>query len=75
MKSSNKDKTCRYCKKKGHIKSECYKLQNKNKKVAANQKGKQLEKSGEANVVEDEYSDGKILVFFFFMATPNLARI
>ena len=75
LKSSNKDKTCRYCKRKGHIKSECYKLQNKNKKVAANQQGKQLEESGEANVVEDEYSDGKILVFFFFMATPNLARI
>ena len=25
-KSSNKDKTCRYCKKKEHIKSKCYKL-------------------------------------------------
>ncbi|KAG8473176.1 hypothetical protein CXB51_035117 [Gossypium anomalum] len=47
--------------KKGHIKSECYKLQNKIKKEATNQKGKQPENSSEADVVED-YSDGKLLV-------------
>ncbi|KAG8501803.1 hypothetical protein CXB51_004715 [Gossypium anomalum] len=41
----------------GDIKSECYKLQNKIKGEAANQKGKQPENSGEADVVED-YSDG-----------------
>ena len=34
------DKTCNYYKKKGHIISECYKLQNKNKR-ASEQKGKQ----------------------------------
>ncbi|KAG8493558.1 hypothetical protein CXB51_011740 [Gossypium anomalum] len=60
-KSSNRGKTCNFCKKKGHIKSECYKLQNKIKREGANQKGKQPENSGEADVVED-YSDGKLLV-------------
>ncbi|KAG8492474.1 hypothetical protein CXB51_009570 [Gossypium anomalum] len=60
-KSSNRGKTCNFCKKKWHIKSECYKLQNKIKREAANQKGKQLENFGEADVVED-YSDGELLV-------------
>ncbi|KAG8477517.1 hypothetical protein CXB51_031022 [Gossypium anomalum] len=60
-KSSNRGKTCNFCKKKRHIKSECYKLQNKIKREAANQKGKQPENSGEADVVED-YSDGELLV-------------
>ncbi|KAG8499473.1 hypothetical protein CXB51_005963 [Gossypium anomalum] len=60
-KSSNRGKTCNFCKKKGHIKSECYKLQNKIKREVANQKGKQPENSSEANVVED-YSNGELLV-------------
>ncbi|KAG8474128.1 hypothetical protein CXB51_033787 [Gossypium anomalum] len=60
-KSSNRGNTCNFCKKKGHIKSECYKLQNKIKREAANQKGKQPENFGEANVVED-YIDGELLV-------------
>ncbi|KAG8480600.1 hypothetical protein CXB51_024784 [Gossypium anomalum] len=60
-KSSNRGKTCNFCKKKRHIKYECYKLQNKIKREATNQKGKQLENSGEADVVED-YSDGELLV-------------
>ncbi|KAG8492267.1 hypothetical protein CXB51_009957 [Gossypium anomalum] len=60
-KSSNRGKTCNFCKKKGHIKSECYKLQNKIKKEATNQKGKQPENSSEADVVKD-YSDGELLV-------------
>ncbi|KAG8492966.1 hypothetical protein CXB51_010297 [Gossypium anomalum] len=60
-KSSNRGKTCNFYKKKGHIKSECYKLQNKIKREAASQKGKQPENSSEAVVVED-YSDGKLLV-------------
>ncbi|KAG8482954.1 hypothetical protein CXB51_021884 [Gossypium anomalum] len=60
-KSSNKGKTCNFYKKKGHIKSECYKLQNKIKREAMNQKGKQLENFGEADVVED-YSDGELLI-------------
>ncbi|KAG8479075.1 hypothetical protein CXB51_029907 [Gossypium anomalum] len=61
LKYSNRGKTCNFCKKKGHIKSECYKLQNKIKREAANQKGKQPENFGKANVVED-YSDDKLLV-------------
>ncbi|KAG8481615.1 hypothetical protein CXB51_026469 [Gossypium anomalum] len=60
-KSLNRGKTCNFCKKKGHIKSECYKLQNKIKREATNQKGKQPENFGEADVVED-YSDGELLV-------------
>ena len=48
--------------KKWHIKFECYKLQNKNKKTPANHKGKQPEKSGEASVAEDDYNDEKFLV-------------
>ena len=58
---NNKDKTCRYCKKKGHILPECYKLQNKNKRAGENQKGKQPEKSGEAEFAKD-HSDGELLV-------------
>ncbi|KAG8473091.1 hypothetical protein CXB51_035032 [Gossypium anomalum] len=60
-KCSNRRKTCNFCKKKGYIKSECYKLQNKIKSEASNQKGKQPKNSGEADVVED-YSDGELLV-------------
>ncbi|KAG8496956.1 hypothetical protein CXB51_008162 [Gossypium anomalum] len=60
-KSSNRGKTNNFCKKKGYIKSECYKLQKKIKREAANRKGKQPENSGEADVVED-YSDGELLV-------------
>ncbi|KAG8474425.1 hypothetical protein CXB51_033824 [Gossypium anomalum] len=60
-KSSNRGKTCNFYKKKRHIKSECYKLQNKIKREAANQKGKQPENSSEADIVED-YSDGELLV-------------
>ncbi|KAG8487052.1 hypothetical protein CXB51_020705 [Gossypium anomalum] len=56
-KSLNTSKTCNFCKKKGHIKSECYKLHNKIKRETTNQKGKQPENSSEADVVED-YSDG-----------------
>ncbi|KAG8498263.1 hypothetical protein CXB51_007025 [Gossypium anomalum] len=62
-KSSNRGTTCNFCKKKWYIKSECYKLQNKIKMEVANQKGKQLENSGEADVVED-YSYGELLVPF-----------
>ncbi|KAG8481022.1 hypothetical protein CXB51_025745 [Gossypium anomalum] len=60
-KSSNRGKTCNFCKKKGHIKSECYKLQNKIKREAVNQRKKQPENFGEADVVQ-EYSDGELLV-------------
>ncbi|KAG8474935.1 hypothetical protein CXB51_031652 [Gossypium anomalum] len=60
-KSSNRGKTYNFYKKKGHIKSECYKLQDKIKREAVNQKGKQQKNSSEADVVED-YNDGELLV-------------
>ncbi|KAG8485684.1 hypothetical protein CXB51_019017 [Gossypium anomalum] len=60
-KSSNRGKTCNSYKKKRHIKSDCYKLQNKIKREVANQKGKQPENFGEVDTVED-YSDGELLV-------------
>ncbi|KAG8503323.1 hypothetical protein CXB51_001371 [Gossypium anomalum] len=60
-KSSNRGQTCKFCKKKGHIKSECFKLQNKIKKETANQKSKEPEESGEVDIVED-YSNGELLV-------------
>ncbi|KAG8478984.1 hypothetical protein CXB51_028893 [Gossypium anomalum] len=60
-KFSNRGKTCNFCKKKGYIKYECYKLQNKIKREAVNQKGKQPKNFGEADFVED-YSDSELLV-------------
>ncbi|KAG8501095.1 hypothetical protein CXB51_003175 [Gossypium anomalum] len=60
-KSSNRGKTCNFCKKNRHIKSKCYKLQNKIKREAANKKRKQPKNFGEADVVEC-YSDGELLV-------------
>ncbi|KAG8479376.1 hypothetical protein CXB51_029148 [Gossypium anomalum] len=62
-KSSNRGKTCNFYKKNKHIKSECYKLQNKIKREAVNQKGKQPENFSEADVVED-YSNSELLVAF-----------
>jgi hypothetical protein len=50
-KSKHRNLICNYCKKKGHIKADCFKLKNKQK---ANQKGVP---SGEANVVESEKGD------------------
>lgn len=61
-KFSNKDKVCCYCKKMGNTKTECYKFQIKNKRATANQNRKLLEKPSQASVVEDGYSDGKLLV-------------
>ena len=52
-KSRNFNKICNYCKKNGHIKKECFKLQNKEKKFG-NKQGEKSGKSGEANVVESD---------------------
>ncbi|PPD70354.1 hypothetical protein GOBAR_DD32770 [Gossypium barbadense] len=60
-KSSNRGKTCNFCKKKRHIKSKCYKLQNKIKREAANQNRKQPKNFTKADIVED-YGDGELLV-------------
>ena len=46
--------TCNYCKKKGHIVTECYKLQNKKKNGQQNDKGKQNEDTINADVVEEK---------------------
>ena len=60
-KSKSRNKSCKYFKKKGHVIDDCYKLQNKNKE-AANQRGKQLINFGQASVVEDDHSDGELLI-------------
>ena len=60
-KSRNSNKICNYCKKKGHIKKECFKLQNREKKFG-NKQGEKSGKSGEANVVESYKTDGELLV-------------
>src|SRR5262249_9882460 len=62
-KSINKDKIYKYCKKKGHIKSKYYKLQNRNKRAAANQNVKQPEKSSKVDVVEDHISRELLIAF------------
>jgi hypothetical protein len=50
-KSKHKNLTCNYCKKKGHIKADCYKLKNKKK---AQPKGAS---SGEVNIAESYTGD------------------
>ena len=60
-KSKNSNKICNYCKKKGHIKKKCFKLQNREKKFWNKQEEKSG-KSGEASVVELDQTDGELLV-------------
>ena len=50
-KSKSKTVKCYYCKKKGHVKAECFKLKNRTER--GDQKSKRPENSGEASVVED----------------------
>ena len=57
-KSRNSNKICNYCKKKSHIKKDCFKLQDKEKKF----RNKQGEKSGEARVVESYQTSRELLV-------------
>ena len=52
-KSKNSNKICNYCKKKGHIKKECFKMYNMEKKFG-NKQGEKYGKSGEAIVVESD---------------------
>ena len=52
-KSRNSNKICNYSKKKGNIKKECFKLQNKEKKFM-NKQGEKSKKSSEAGVVESK---------------------
>ena len=51
-KSRNKSKVCNYCKKKGHIKIDCYKLKNKQKREA-----EKSENAAEVGVAKDESYD------------------
>ena len=60
-KSKNSNKICNYYKKKGHIKKECFKLHDMEKKFR-NKQGKKSGKSGEASVVELHQTDGELLV-------------
>ena len=59
--TKSRNKSCKYCKKKGLVIDDCYKLHNKNKAIA-NQKGKQSINSHQVSVVEDNHSDGELLV-------------
>lgn len=61
LKSNFSNQICNYCKKNFHIKKDCYKLQIK-EKLDANQKERQSKTSGEANVVENCFSDKEHLV-------------
>lgn len=56
----NENKYCKYCKRKGHAITDCYKLQNKNK-ATTEPKGKQQTNFGQVSVAEDSCSDGELL--------------
>ena len=60
-KSRNSNQIYNYCKKNGHIKKKCFKLQNKEKKFG-NKQGEKSRKSGEASVVELDQTDEELLV-------------
>ncbi|KAH1072871.1 hypothetical protein J1N35_025199 [Gossypium stocksii] len=51
--SRNQDKVCGYYKKKGHIKTNCYKLQNKNRRVAESNEDEVVN----ANTTKDKEDD------------------
>lgn len=68
MKSGHTEKVCHFCKKKGHIRADCYKLKKRNRIDAATiDNGKQLENKGQANVKEN--------FLLFLMGIPNLVNI
>ncbi|KAF3643363.1 hypothetical protein FXO38_20632 [Capsicum annuum] len=69
-KSKNRNKTCNQCKKKGHIKFEYWKLQNREKRKAQKSKKNQPEKSGKANFMEDGSSDRELLVVSYGNSKP-----
>ena len=62
-KSKHANKKCNYCKKKGHIKADCFKLKNKEKN-----NNSQNNNTAEASVAADE-SDGTV-----FIASANVVR-
>jgi hypothetical protein len=64
-KSKNSHLICNYCKKKWHIKAECFKLQNKNK-----EKYQKVQKPAEASIVLDEIEDNDV-----YAVTEDAAKI
>lgn len=56
LKPENSKEMFIYYKKNGQMKYDCYKLQNKDKLVVADQKGQQPENSGEANIVDEDWN-------------------
>ena len=63
-KSRNKDKSCNYCKKKGHIKADCWKLQKKQQSSKSNF-SKRPEGMIEANVAKEK----EVSEFVFSVST------
>ncbi|CAI9765006.1 unnamed protein product [Fraxinus pennsylvanica] len=55
-KSKFSNQICNYCKKKGHLKKDCYKLLNKERMAAS----RYSDTSGEADLVENVVSDGEL---------------
>lgn len=60
-KSNSGNEVCIYYKKKKHIKSDCYKLQNR-ENLATIKNGKQPKTSGKADIVENDHSKEEILI-------------
>lgn len=65
-KSRGKYKSCKYCKKSGHDISECYKLQNKEKRNGTSKPKGNKEEDGNANCTRDNSSDADVLVVSVF---------
>ena len=60
-KSRNSNKIFNYCKKKGHIKKKCFKMQNREKKFRT-KRGEKSGKFGKDSVMESDQTDGEHLV-------------
>lgn len=63
-KSRHQNKIYNYCKKNGHIKFFCYKLQINKKIAAANKRWQQRKNSSESYVTKNSYNDGKRFGYF-----------
>lgn len=74
LKSNSCNKVCNCCKKKGRIKKDCYKLQNK-EKLDVNQKGKQPDTLTETDIIENCLSAGELLVIYEGDSKPDDDRI
>ena len=70
-KSRGKYKSCKYCKKSGHDISECWKLQNKEKRTGYYKAKGKPDDEGKASLAADDSSDGEVLVAFAGCAKTN----